>query len=198
MFLSEKSTGDSRSSVLRRTFCKVFLTRWLLKILDWVSARWRGVRQKYRMLDRSKLSGRVFDGNTSSAKGSKNGPCANFLNSLIGLVQALDTRQVTVLNLARQLMSKWQTVGYTEVEKFLADMVAIFGRYNSSWRYCKVTKIGPSASRRPGWASERWNALNVNKINPLPANSANPSNPSEEVNKCLFWENTNTEVKRKK
>ena len=82
-----KYTGDSRSSVLRRTLYKGFpdtLT------VDWVFARWKGVRQKDKMLDRSKLSGKVFDRNTSSAKGSKNGPCANLLNSLIGLVQALD------------------------------------------------------------------------------------------------------------
>ena len=96
------------------------------------------------MLDRSKLSGRVFDGNTSSAKGSKNGPCANFLNSLIGLVQALDTRQVTVLNLVRQPMSKLQAVGYTEVAEFLADMIAILDRRywkilqnDKNWTLCK-------------------------------------------------------------
>ena len=59
-------------------------------------------------------------------------------------------------------------------------------------------KLAPSASSRPGWASERWNALNVNKINPLPANFGNPSNPSEEVSKYFLRENTNTKVKRNK
>ena len=84
----EKFTGDSRSSVLRRTFCKVFpdtLT------VDWVFARWKGVRQKDKILDRSKSSGRVFGGKTSSAKVlKKNGLGANLLNSFIGLMQALD------------------------------------------------------------------------------------------------------------
>ena len=61
----EKYGGDSRSSVLRRTFCKGFPDT---STVDWVFARWKGVRQKDKMLDRSKLSGRVFGGNTFSAK----------------------------------------------------------------------------------------------------------------------------------
>ena len=59
-------------------------------------------------------------------------------------------------------------------------------------------KLASSASSRPGWASERWNALNVNKINPLPANFANPNNPSEDVSKYFLRENTNTKMIRTK
>ena len=84
--------------------------------------------------------------------------------------------------------SKRQNVEKTKFAEFFLQILLQFlvdSGYTSS-KNAKLMKLAPSASRRPGWASERWNALNVNKINPLPANFANPSNPSEEVSKYFF------------
>ena len=91
-------------------------------------------------------------------------------------------RRVDVLN-----NRKRQNVEKTKVASFFCRYDCNLWWIHLLWKNAKLMKLAPSASSRPGWASERWNALNVNKINPLPANFANPSNPSEEVSKYFFF-----------